>query len=106
MTLVGKHVAILGVGRSGRSAAALALREGATVSAWDTAGHEAFAGMPEGVDIHPHATETDGAALISDLLVISPGIDTYGSYVAAFSRNTGEVVGEVEFAARYFGVVL
>jgi UDP-N-acetylmuramoylalanine--D-glutamate ligase len=102
MTLAGKHVAILGVGRSGRSAAALALREGATVSAWDTAGPEAFAGMPEGVILHPNAAETDGAALVSDLLVVSPGIDTYGSYVAAFSQQTGEMVGEVEFAARYF----
>ena len=102
MTLVGKHIAILGVGRSGRAAAALALREGARVSAWDSAGAEAFSGMPEEVEIHPNATEADGGALISDLLVVSPGIDTYGSYVAAFSKNAGEVMGEVELAARYF----
>jgi UDP-N-acetylmuramoylalanine--D-glutamate ligase len=102
MTLTGKHVAILGAGRSGRAAAALALREGAAVSVWDTAGPEAFAGMPAGVSIHPQAAEADGSELISDLLVVSPGIDTYGSYVAAFSSQTGEVIGEVEFAARYF----
>ncbi len=103
MNLTGKHVAILGVGRSGRAAAALALREGARVSAWDSAGPEAFDGMPEGVEIHPNATETDGRNLISDLLVVSPGIDTYGNYVAAFSGNTKEVIGEVELAARYYG---
>ena len=103
MTLAGKKVAILGVGRSGRAAAALALREGAKVSAWDSAGVEAFSGMPEGVEIHPNASEADGAALISDVLVVSPGIDTYGSYVVAFSKNAGEVMGEVELAARYFG---
>lgn len=102
MTLTGKKVVILGVGRSGRSAAALALREGAVVSAWDSAGPEAFAGMPAGVEIHPNATEADGNALVSDLLVVSPGIDTFGSYVAAFSAQAGEVVGEVELAARYF----
>lgn len=102
MTLSGKHVAILGAGRSGRAAAALALREGATVSAWDSADAVAFAGMPAGVEIHPNATEAEGEALVSDLLVISPGIDTYGSYVAAFSKNTGELIGEVEFAARYY----
>ncbi len=102
MNLTGKHVAILGVGRSGRSAAALALREGATVSAWDSAGVDAFAGMPTEVGIHPAASEADGRALKCDLLVVSPGIDTYGAYVAAFSEQAGEVIGEVEFAARFF----
>lgn len=102
MSLTGKHVAILGVGRSGRAAAALALREGATVSAWDRAGSEAFIGMPEGVEIHPNATEADGKELASDLLVVSPGIDTYGSYVAAFACQSREVIGEVELAARYY----
>jgi hypothetical protein len=48
MNLTGKHIAILGAGRSGRAAAMLALREGARVSAWDAAGPEAFAGMPAG----------------------------------------------------------
>jgi UDP-N-acetylmuramoylalanine--D-glutamate ligase len=102
MNLTGKQVAILGVGRSGRSAAALALREGATVSAWDSAGADAFAGMPDGVEIHPAASEVDGRGLQCDLLVVSPGIDTYGPYVAAFSERAGEVIGEVEFAARFF----
>ena len=102
MDLTGKHVAILGVGRSGRAAAALALREGASVSAWDLAGPEVFDGMPDGVEIHPHASEADGALLVSDLLVVSPGIDTYGSYVAAFSQQAAEVIGEIELAARFY----
>lgn len=102
MSLTGKHIAILGAGRSGRAAAALALREGARVSAWDSAGPEAFTGMPGGVEIHPNATAEQGAELHSDLLVISPGIDTYGPYVAAFALHTGEVIGEVELAARYY----
>jgi UDP-N-acetylmuramoylalanine--D-glutamate ligase len=102
MSLTGKHVTILGVGRSGRAAAALALREGATVSAWDTADAASFAGMPESVACHPCATEADGRAHRCDLLVVSPGIDTYGSYVAAFAAGAGEVIGEVELASRYF----
>lgn len=102
MSLTGKHIAILGAGRSGRAAAALALREGASVSVWDTSGPEAFVGMPEGVEIHPHASEADGADVVSDLLVVSPGIDTLGSYVAAFAAQAGEILGEVELAARYY----
>lgn len=102
MSLTGKHVAILGVGRSGRAAAMLALREGARVSAWDTAGPEAFSGMPEEVEIHPQATEAEGREMACDLLIVSPGIDTYGSYVAAFSKQAGEILGEVELASRYY----
>ncbi|MDP3849999.1 MAG: UDP-N-acetylmuramoyl-L-alanine--D-glutamate ligase [Luteolibacter sp.] len=102
MDLTGKHIAILGVGRSGRAAALLALREGARVSIWDLAGARAFAEMPAGVEIHPEATAGQGRDVVSDLLVISPGIDTCGSYVAAFSAHAGEVIGEVEFAARFY----
>lgn len=102
MSLAGKEVVILGAGRSGRAAATLALRAGATVSVFDTAGPEIFAGMPEGVECHPHSTEERGRPVSCDLLIVSPGIDTYGSYVAAFSSKAGEVIGETEFAARYY----
>ncbi len=102
MSLTGKHIAILGVGRSGRAAALLALREGARVSAWDQAGPEAFTDLPPGVEIHPNASEEQGRAVVCDLLVVSPGIDTYGTYVTAFSSHAGEVIGEVELAARFY----
>ncbi len=102
MDLRGKQVAILGVGRSGRAAAALALREGAFVSLWDSAGPEKFQDMPEGVEIFPHATEELGRQHACDVLVVSPGIDTFGSYVAAFAKQAGEVIGEVELAARFY----
>ncbi|MCX6868405.1 MAG: UDP-N-acetylmuramoyl-L-alanine--D-glutamate ligase [Verrucomicrobia bacterium] len=102
MNLAGKHIAILGVGRSGRAAAFLAWREGARVSAWDLAGVAAFADMPAGVEIHPDATAEQGRAVVSDVLVVSPGIDTYGPFVAAFAQNTGEVIGEIELAARFY----
>ncbi len=102
MELTGKHVAILGAGRSGRAAALLALREGARVSVWDAAGEQAFANMPAGVECHPLATEETGRETACDILVVSPGIDTYGPFVAAFSRNAGELIGEVEFASRFY----
>jgi len=100
MTLAGKIVTILGAGRSGRAAAALALREGASVPVWDAGAAEAFAGMSEGIALHPHATPEQ--AQPCDLLVASPGIDTYGPLVAAFAQQAGEVIGEVELAARHY----
>jgi UDP-N-acetylmuramoylalanine--D-glutamate ligase len=102
MSLTGKHIAILGAGHSGRAAASLALREGARVSVWDLAGEEAFTGMPAGVEIHPKATAEQGWEMACDHLVVSPGIDTFGPYVAAFSAHAGEVIGEVELAARFY----
>ncbi len=102
MPLSGQHVAILGAGRSGRAAAALSLRQGASVSVWDAAGADAFAGMPAGVMQHPLATAELAAGAACDLLVVSPGIDTYGPYVAAFARQAAEVIGEVELAARSY----
>ena len=102
MNLSGKQVVVLGAGRSGRAAAALALREGATVSVHDVAGAEAFSKMPEGVSIHPRASTESGREVKCDLLVVSPGIDTYGPYVAAFSEQAGELIGETELAARFY----
>ena len=102
MDLIGKHLAILGAARSGRAAALLGLREGARVSVWDGAGAAAFADMPPGVENHPHATAEQGAEVVADLLVTSPGIDSYGPYVAAFAHHAGEVIGEVELAARFY----
>jgi UDP-N-acetylmuramoylalanine--D-glutamate ligase len=102
MNLSGKHIAILGAGRSGRSAAMLARREGARVSVWDLAGAEAFKDMPEDVEIHPETCVEQGMDAACDLLVVSPGIDTYGPFVAAFEPHTGEMIGEVEFASRFY----
>ena len=102
MRYPGKHIAILGAGRSGLAAARLALREGARVSMWDAGGPEAFAGVPPEVEVHPHVDETRVTGVPCDLLVVSPGIDTYGPFVAAFEPDAGEMVGEVEFASRFY----
>lgn len=102
MKLKDKRIAILGAGRSGRAAAKLALREGAKVSVWDQAGEEVFTGFPNEVDIHPRADEAAANTIDSELLIVSPGIDTYGSYAAAYCENVEEVIGEVELAARLY----
>lgn len=102
MNLSGKNVVILGAGRSGRAAAALALHHGARVSIHDAAGPEAISGMPEGASVHPRATPETGRAVGCDVLVVSPGIDTFGPLVAAYSEQAGEVIGETELAARHY----
>lgn len=101
MNLTGQHIAILGTGRSGVAAAKLALHAGACVSAWDEAGPEAFAALPKEVACHPHAS-TQSTPPRCDLLVVSPGIDTYGPLVRHFSQSAKSVIGEVELASRFF----
>ena len=100
MSLSGKSVVVLGAGRSGRAAAGLALREGAEVHVHDAA--FAIEGMPAGVHVHPGASVEKGSAVKCDLLVVSPGIDTYGPLVAAYSAGAGETIGETEFGYRYY----
>lgn len=98
--IAGTHVAILGAGRSGKAAAALAERLGARVSVFDTAGPEAFKGMPESAARHPLATTEFAAAC--DTLVVSPGIDPATPLFQSFSSLAGETIGEVELAARHY----
>ncbi len=100
--LEGKIVHILGAGRSGKAAAQLAVSKGAIVTVFDTTAEDKFPSMPEGVKCHPSASIEVGKASQCDLLVISPGIDTYGDYVAAFSENAGELIGETELAYRFY----
>jgi len=97
-SLNGKKVIVLGAGRSGRAAAALALREGALVEVHDAAAK--IEGMPEGAALAPGIAPESATAC--DLLVVSPGIDTYGPLVKAYEEKAGEMIGEIEFAWRYF----
>jgi UDP-N-acetylmuramoylalanine--D-glutamate ligase len=97
----GKHVAVLGAGRSGAAAAALALREGAIVSVWDKGGSEVFKKVPAGAVTHAGMKESDAVDFTGDLIVISPGIDTYSPLVQAFAAKA-PLIGETEFASRYF----
>lgn len=100
MDLARKHVVILGAGRSGAAAARLALREGARVSVHDQGGPGAFKDVASAARSVPNAGE--GSAEACDLLVVSPGIDTYGPLVAAYAALAGETVGETELACRFY----
>ena len=100
MSLANQTIVILGAGRSGRAAAALALREGATVHVYDEAAE--ITGFDPRAILHPATTVAEGANVSSDILIISPGIDTYGPLVTAFARQTACLTGETEFAWNYY----
>jgi len=104
MNLVGKQVLILGAGRSGAAAARLALREGARVAVHDQGGPERFQDIESLARRVPQAGVTTAEAC--DLLVVSPGIDTFGPLVAAYAAQAGEMIGETEFGSRYFAGTL
>ena len=96
-----KHIAVFGAGRSGVAATALALREGAVVSVWDQGDESAFENVPEGVEIHPNFCMADSDGFSADLIVISPGIDTYSPLVQAFAAKA-KLIGETEFASKFY----
>jgi len=100
MNLQNQKVIVLGAGRSGHAAAALALREGAEVTVHDAA--ETITGLPEGVGFVSGASEATGEASACDVLVISPGIDGESDFAKAYAKNAGEMIGEIELAARFY----
>lgn len=99
--ITGKHVAVFGAGRSGIAAARLALQHGARVSMWDQGGENVFQNIPDGAEIHPHLTIEDAENFTADIIVLSPGIDTYSPLIKAFSGKT-YLIGETEFASKFY----
>ncbi len=99
--IFGKRVAVFGAGRSGRAAAALASREGALVSVWDQGGPEKFEKLHAGIETHPNMSLADAENFSADLIIISPGIDTYSPLIQAFAAKA-KMIGETEFASRYY----
>lgn len=100
--LEGKNIAVLGAGASGRAAAKLAAMKGGSVTLYDSGQIREDIDLPESIARVSNATEELGFNLKCDILVISPGIDTYGTFVAAFAKGAGEVIGEVELACRFY----
>ena len=99
LNLTGKTVAILGAGRSGQAAAALALHCGASVTVYDAG--EAFS-VPAGCDSVSNATAEVGQSVIVDIVVTSPGIESGGGFVQAFAEGSGVLWGEIELAWRCY----
>ena len=102
MILKNKDVVVLGAGRSGRAAVALALSKGARVRLFDANPKARFEGLDPRVETTAGVDESFASSVHSDVLVISPGIETTGSFVSAFAKNCGELVGETELAARFY----
>ena len=102
MNLTGKIISVLGAGGSGRAAARLAVAQGASVHLYDSGEILNTDGIPASVKLHSCTTEAQAGKVQSDLVILSPGIDTYGNFVKAFSQGATEVIGEVEFATRFY----
>ena len=100
MHLSGKQIIVLGAGSSGRAAAALAMREGATVSVHDSSAE--IKPCDRGLDFFPNASIDTGELSYCDILILSPGIDGTSDFVQAYAQNAGEVIGELELASRYY----
>lgn len=103
--LRGLRVVVVGLGRSGRAAAAFAAARGARVVAADARSAGALGGTvaaleAQGIEVraggHPE-TLADGA----DLLVLSPGVPTTVPIVASARSRGIPVWGEMELAARF-----
>jgi UDP-N-acetylmuramoylalanine--D-glutamate ligase len=105
MKLRGKQIAILGAGSSGIAAAALAVREGGVVTAYDNGDAERLAGAVAsfaalGVNLYT-ANEALNPEGQFDLTVISPGIDLAWPIAQTFAERSMELIGEIEFAWRF-----
>jgi UDP-N-acetylmuramoylalanine--D-glutamate ligase len=103
-TLNGKHVVVVGLGKSGLAAARLALREGARVTINDrkseselaAAAAEARAvGAEVSLGDHPVSLFTS-----ADLIVLSPGVPRLDAVEAARAKFV-RIVPEVELASWY-----
>ncbi len=97
----GARVIIVGLGRSGTSAAKLCLSRGATVIGTDRSPLEHLAKeareLPIQLLVGGH-TGVDFSA--ADLVVVSPGVPALGELEAAEAAGV-EVIGELELAARF-----
>ncbi len=100
----GRHVAVLGLGRSGMSAARLALRLGASVTVLDSGSSEALAKSAAELGGEGIACVLGDAALTCgarfDLAVLSPGIDPSWPMAVNLTSRGVKAIGEVEFAVQ------
>jgi len=102
MELAGQDVLVLGLGRSGRSAAAFCAARGARVTAADERGPEAFSGDPRGelprdVEVVAGGPFPDPADY--DLVVPSPGVP-----LERYADRARRVAGDIELAGEALAV--
>lgn len=107
MNYQGKHIAVLGLGRSGEAAALLLVGLGAQVTLLDSAKGETPALAPKieklfgmGVAVRTgQPAEVDASAY--DLAVLSPGIDPKVELVQNLLRRGVPVIAEIELAYQH-----
>jgi UDP-N-acetylmuramoylalanine--D-glutamate ligase len=104
MTLAGQHIAVLGLGASGRGAARLARQRGAQVMLLDSGSSPGLADAAaeleaDGVVVKLGPSAAPAGASF-DLAVISPGIDPTWDLPRSMVVAGVPVIGEIEFAWR------
>ncbi len=104
MDMHGKSVVVVGLGRSGVAAARLLLARGAQVVGVDAATREKASAATIALEARGAALSLGGydsaVFATADLVVISPGVPSFPA-LEAFERSGREVIGEMEFAARF-----
>ena len=97
LPLAGKRVVVVGLSKSGRAAAQLAVKLGAQVVGLDLSlDVEPIAGVT--FELGPHKQQT---LLNADLIVLSPGIPANIAPVRAAEAAGVQVIGELGFAASF-----
>lgn len=97
----GMKIAVLGAGRSGKSAALLAQKQGHHVTCFDT-NTEIPKGWDSAICLKTGATEEDGRAYAADLVIISPGVEGDCPFTLAFLEAGAPLVGEIEYAYSFY----
>lgn len=99
--LTGKTIAVVGLGKSGLSAAKLCLAEGATVIAMDEAADQPAHLEVLGADVERLYGALDAERLLAcDAVVVSPGLPPRDALDAAAACGV-EVISELELASRF-----
>lgn len=99
--LAGKRIVVVGLGKSGVSAAKLCLAEGANVVGTDSAPADRLSDAARALPIQLIAGGHDGVRFEqADLVVVSPGVPAFPALAEAEARGV-PVVGELELASRF-----
>ena len=97
MSLVGQRVLVMGMGRSGVSAARYALAAGADVTVTDMRSDAPI--VPGATHVYGEHRESDFTS--ADLVVVSPGIPAAAAPLTAAQAAGVTVLSELAFAARW-----
>ncbi|MFT5189588.1 MAG: UDP-N-acetylmuramoylalanine--D-glutamate ligase [Verrucomicrobiales bacterium] len=104
MNLTGQTIAVCGAGRSGLAAARLACAQGARVTLLDSGDSEKLASVRQQLPEAEMIFGPDAFSWKNDIaqLIVSPGIDLKSPLVAPWVAADVPVIGEIEFAYRYW----